>query len=158
MSYVRRYTAINHSKNLIIWRYQVETPSPHGCMCESGRCWCTAMDELSLFEKLVQMDLYITRRAADYFQNVPYALGEAIWTRALTASNTGMYFEPRWRFTTDVLYYRWDAIFHTLRWQDYWGYGPLPIAVDLWSPENPLYGTKDWDDRGQWYDYWNERE
>ena len=147
MSYVRRIKSETSYDDRIIRRYEVERPDPYA----NDYYWEDSKYELSMFDKLVELELHIDKSAAKYFEDSPYALADAVWTSALIKTFDGMHFEPWWRFKTTVLWYRMEIIYYTMEEKDHWGPGPLPIAVDFWGENHPFYGSLNWDRRNQYY-------
>jgi hypothetical protein len=144
MSYVRRIISEQQTSGTIIRRYEVETPEAKGD-------WDMAWEAISLFDKLVVLDLYMDLRAADYFRSAPFILANEIWQSALTYTHDGGYLDPFWRLTTAVSFFSKPGLFYVLAddEREYRGAGPLPIAVELWDEAHSLYEDEYWMRRNQ---------
>ena len=141
MSFVRRVLSEEISQDRVIRRYEVEY-SPYDME------YCLA-DRTDRFDKLVTLELWLTHAAAERFRHVPYMLADAIWTCG-TDCHCGWNFDPDTRNIELIHGVVPDRVLlYTLMDQIKWGAGPVPIAVELWNEEHPLWNDRYW---------WRKRE
>ena len=75
MAYVRSLISERTTASFVVRRFVVETPP-----------WVSQYVDDEIFPRLVEMELHLSRDAADYFRDAPYSLAETIWNMGLRAA------------------------------------------------------------------------